>query len=248
MAITKIGGDTARAGAGDGANATISLTNLTGLAKDDLVVIVHGLSEDDLQPDKTMALVGASGWTKQADLYAANAAQLNSNLAVWTKVMGATPDTSVELDGNGHWSGSTAGLAFAYRGVDTTTPMDVTATTNTVTNSADITPASINFSDSGAAVVICTAHGHNRGSTVNLVFPTNYTADGAVWYAGDDPSDCTVGQSPYFSPSDPESPGEVAINASDSTQYASCSVTLALRPAAGGIIPQAMHHRTTASY
>lgn len=54
------------------------------------------------------------------------------------KVMGATPDTTIDL-GAASSSGSTNGgiVIGAFRNVDTTTPLDVTSTTSTTANSAD---------------------------------------------------------------------------------------------------------------
>lgn len=69
------------------------------------------------------------------------------------KIMGATPDTSVNFTGSG--SGGTDAIAFAFRGADLTTPLDgVTPVSDYFSSSGEDTdPPAITTATDGAAVL-----------------------------------------------------------------------------------------------
>lgn len=230
MAISFVG--SAEATAANGANATIDLTTITGLAENDLVIVAYATSS---AADEDMAMV-TSGYTEIADLYA-NSTH-DANLGVFYKFMGATPDTSAEVTGNGLNQSPTAAICMAFRGVDTTTPFDVTSTTATTTDTGHPDPPSIDHNNpSGVWTAIAAATAHSGGASETYTFPTGYTTDADdVW--ADDTRDVTLGIAYNSSPSDPEDPGALTHSLTDSTAYSTASVTMALRPAAeGGAAP-----------
>jgi len=82
------------------------------------------------------------------------------NLFAGYKVQGSTPDTSITVTNMPSGVLDYHYAVFVLRGADTTTPMDATATTNTVTNGMNITPADITVATDGAYALVCAASGN----------------------------------------------------------------------------------------
>lgn len=212
----------------NGADATVSLADLS-LQENDLVVLGGAIGDND-NIDFTMALVGATGWNKEADLFADDTQDVS--LGVWTKIMGATPDSSVVVSGQGGTDSTTVAVAHAFRGVDLTTPMDVAVTPATGLNTAHADPPSIDHNNpSGVATVVVVASGNTGGGSQFVhTPPTNY---GLTWETtfANDTSDASIGMGVNFSPADPENPGTANYTGTDSTSFCWAAVTMALRPA-----------------
>lgn len=133
-------------GANNGGNVTLTFSNLRDeanaavtLQQGDLVVCAYASSGT---ADLAMS-TSSSGWTEVTEVYANGT--LDTNLAVYWKIMGASPDTSFVAVGPGGSSNGTIGVAFAFRGQHATTPFAIAATTATgtgtsVPNAASITP------------------------------------------------------------------------------------------------------------
>lgn len=134
---------------------TLDLTALTGgiaaaAANGDLVIAV-AVTADIV--DRTLSITdGTTEYTLiGTELYSDSV--LDTNLRVAYKFMGATPDTTVSFGPSG---GALAGLAiaaFVFRGVDQTTPLDVTVQTATGTGTTAANPPSITPTTEGAIVV-----------------------------------------------------------------------------------------------
>lgn len=209
-----------------------------GILQNDLVIVAYAIGDND-NLNFDMAVVTA-GYTEVADLFADDTQECN--LGVFWKVMGATPDTSVTVDGLGGTDAAVAAVVMIFRGVNTTTPMDVTPTTATAINTMHPNPPSIDhLNPSGLWTVIAGASGHTLAGTGTYTFPTGYTTD-AIDRGADDTSDVTVGMGYRTNPADPEDPGVMTHSGTDSTAFAWCATTLALRPA-----PPATPTRVTAS-
>lgn len=197
------------------------------LAQNDIVVVAV---ENASTVDRTTAQLTPSGYTAaHTDDYQNDSN--DSNFLVSYKFMGATPDTSVAIPAS---NATTAGVGYAiyvFRGVDTTTPLDVspvvTGGTNTgVANAAAITPASSGAwiaAFAGAAVAagavftnpagMSTTTNHFRSATITTT--TNDANIGGALYTG-----WTSGS---YDPA--------AFGGSTSTNTGSWSaVTIALRP------------------
>ena len=95
MAISCVGG--ANASNNDGANCTIDLTTISGLAEDDIVIVAYAAGEVSAS-DETMSMV-TSGYTKVADLFSNDGR--DTNFGVFWKVMGASVDTTAVTTGLG---------------------------------------------------------------------------------------------------------------------------------------------------
>lgn len=230
MAITYVGG--ASGTNTNGNNPSVSLTALTGgsdsaAAQNDLVIFSYG--DPYAAADLDLATVGA-GWTEIADLFANDT--IDTQFGVFWKIMTATPDTSVVGVASTDAGSGTAGAVQVFRGIDLTTPFDVTSVPTTGLNTALPDPSSIDWSTSGVWTVIAAGAGHTQGA-VTYTFPTGYTTD-AVQAVGNDTNDISVLMGYNLAPADPENPGAFTWNGTDNVAFSWAAVTMALRPATGG--------------
>ena len=166
MAITFVGGTTGSAQ--NGGNVALSLTALldaagatVSAATDDLVVVAYTIGA---QVDSAMS-VSEAGWTEQTELYIAGTTY-DSNFAVYTKVMGGTPDTTVTVVGDANASNAVTAVAMVFRGVDTTTPLDVAIQTATGSGTGQPNPPSITPTTAGAWIVVC----GSTAASIGIVF------------------------------------------------------------------------------
>lgn len=136
------------------------------LLQDDVVVIGVGAATAF---DATMA-TSSSGWTKVGETYA-NGSNSDANGAIFYKRMGASPDTSFVFSAVGGSTSSVAATAIVFRGVNTSTIEDVTATTATGTGTGVPDPPSITPATAGSWPVVFA-----MGATG--VAPTNITNPG----------------------------------------------------------------------
>lgn len=180
--------------------------------------------------DRTQAQLTPSGYTAaHTDNYQNDSN--DSNFLVSYKVMGATPDTSVDIPAS---NATTAGVAYAiyvFRGVDTTTPMDatpvVTGNINTgVANAAAITPVT-----AGAWIVVfagaAVAAGAVFTNPAGMSTTTNHFRSATITTTT---NDANIGGA-IFTGWTSGSYDPAAFGGSTSTNTGSWSaVTLALRP------------------
>ena len=122
---------------------SISLTSLTGgLASSpsagDLVVVVIGSCGSQVADYDV--IMTTSGYTERVELFASDT--VKTNFGVFTKFMGATPDTTA-VGASGFNSQFRVMLVQVWRGVNATTPMDVTLTSTTGTDGATVDAPSI---------------------------------------------------------------------------------------------------------
>lgn len=220
MAITFVGSVT---GTGASASFNISLSGL-GLQQGDLVIVATGyvtVGGADGNPG-----VSTSGYTEIADLYSNDSRE--AQFSVNYKLMGATPDTSVTCNGSGSASLGAAGIAYALRGVDQTTPLDVTSTTATGLDSSIPNPPSITPTTSGAYVVI-TGCGTSQNIELGVTPPTGYS--NGAFVSGAQSTAVHVACASKEWTSGAEDPGAWTDWAT-STVDAWAAATMAIRPAA----------------
>jgi hypothetical protein len=211
--------------AGNGADVTLTLP---ATQPGDLVIVAYAIGDND-SANQTMAMV-TGGYTSVADLFSDDT--LDVNLGVFWKVMGSPSETTAIVDGLGGTDAAVAAVAMVFRGVDTTTPMDVTATTDTGIDTGIANPPSINHNNpSGVWTVIAAGTAHSGGAAITYTFPTGYTTN-AVDDGETDTTDVTVGMGYRTNPSDPEDPGSMTPSVADGVTFAWAAVTMALRPAA----------------
>ena len=227
MAISFVG--SVSGAAADAGAITLDLTTIAGLAQNDLVIVAYSIC---VAADVDVAMT-TSGYTEVADLYSDDT--LDSNLGVFRKFMGASPDATAVTTSPGGTQAACAAVAMAFRGVDTSTPLDVASTTATGVNTFHPDPPSIDWSTAGTWVVIAGGNGHTLTSGWTYTFPTGYTTN-AVNTGIDDNTvgnSTTAGMGYKSAPADPENPGVMTQAGSDSASFSWAAVTMALRSAAG---------------
>src|SRR5688500_18415755 len=126
MAITFVGSKTFTAPGAAPGTFSVSLTDLKDasgadatLLQNDLLLINYAAA---IEADT--AFDPPSGYTEEAELYSDGTGR-DTNQAVWRKFMGSSPDASVDIPNSGDAAGGVAGTIHAFRGVHTTTPLDV---------------------------------------------------------------------------------------------------------------------------
>lgn len=181
MAISYVGGKVAgTAGQGGGSiDLTTGLEGGSGGAPiaGDLVVVTVSVGTAARAP--TIAISTPTGYTALT-AQRTTATTYDTNVQTCYKVMTATPDTAVTIPASGNNADGIAYSIQVFRGVDTTTPMDATATyatgtaTNNLPNGAAITPVT-----SGAWIVVCGGGAAASGGTYAAAALTNFlTANG----------------------------------------------------------------------
>lgn len=206
----------------DGAPDDLTITLPVGTATDDVVYVAYAFSGAS---DVNMAMITAD-YAELADLYVLDT--LDTNLGVFRKVQGATPDTEAVCDSFGGTANAIAGTVTVLIGVDTTTPEDATTTTDTNTSNPTPSPPAIDTTTAGAWVLIA------GGSTEPDVptAPTNYVNLIEDQGIDSNPINVMLATREITSPGT-ETPGvfgDIVGTGSDS----SAAATVAVRPAAGG--------------
>lgn len=166
MALQYVGGTS---GSGAGTGYDVSLTSLTGglasaPAKGDTVLVFYGIESEY----EESAMIQANGYLLigRGDF----ADTRESGLLGYMKVMGATPDTSVNIKIDG--SNSTS-VIHVWRGMDTITPQDVTAVLTEAGNSSSINNGAVTPTTAGSVVIIAGNIGSNGSYTVSTT-PSGY--------------------------------------------------------------------------
>jgi hypothetical protein len=227
-AIDYVGGQVAgRANPSAALLVTFSLTG--GLAStpaaNDLVIVCAVTGSAAGNP--AMAVTTPTGYTALGQLNQ-SAVTADTSMDVSWKVMGGTPDANVTIPGTGNNAFGEAYAILVFRGVDTSTPLDVTSVSAGGTGTGRPNPGSITPTTTGAWPVIC--GGGAAGTGANYTAPANYTTD-FITANGADTTDAMVGagyRSDWTSGAeDPATFTGGTTGANDSwTAY-----TLALRPA-----------------
>lgn len=153
MAISLVG--TANNGATSGADVTVTLP--AGLAENDIVLVMGGHGNAS---GSAAASISTSGY---AALTTSSLTDHYSFVSAW-KRMGASPDSSVTGVGGGSGSNAAGYVVMVFRGVDTSTAIDATTTTDTGASGDPNSPAIVTATN-GAAVVSC--FGKHAGASVN---------------------------------------------------------------------------------
>lgn len=209
---------------GQTTDKTITLTSLTGgLASqpsdNDFVIVYFGTGSN---ADRNLVV---SGYTELVELYAND--DSDTNLVVAYKFMTGTPDTSVTLTG-GTLNTSDAGAVYisVWRNVNTTTPMDVTQTTATGTNTVLADPPAITPVTLGSVIVSGAAGAHDKAGA-----PTYSSSNltGFLSVGADDANDVTIGGGYNIWTTGSFNPAQFTFSDSDATKYSYAAVTLALR-------------------
>jgi hypothetical protein len=226
MPISYVGGRT-DAFQGTSSARAISLTTLTGGSDSapqagDLVVLFYGTGSN-VTTGRTLSVSTAD--------YQALTQQLGSDtydthFNVFYKRMGSTPDTSVTVSGTGSTADAGTVVIHVFRGVDETTPLDVSAVPASGNNSANANPPAITPTTSGAWIVAGGSAAHADGvDTFTSTDLSNFRTAGA-----DDNYDVTIGAGTAEWSSGAFDPAQFGWTGTASTANSWAAYTLALRP------------------
>lgn len=195
----------------------------------DVVILYVGVS---YTTDLTITLA-SSGWTKVTELYANDTK--DSNLAVFWKAMGSTPDSGVDVDyltdGN---AGTHIAWAHLLRNVDNTNPI-LNFETATKTDGVLITPPSITTTKNNAwtSHVMYMAHDEGGGARIytnlNAFFRPSFT-NGRDSGAND--GAMAIGYYKTSSSGTTVSPPQMSVTDSfvDNVEYSAASIALEINP------------------
>jgi len=201
--------------------------NLTGgisssAQEGDLVLVYFGYS---ITQGSAYPLASITDYTEYVNISSTDF--FISTLIVGYKFMGATPDSSLTINGGGGTICSGAVGVQVWRDVDSVTPFDVTRTTNTQSSTVEPNPPSITPITDGAYVV---AGGHGAHSEGNQTFSSS-DLDGFITQGQTVLTDSTIGLGYKKWVSGSFNPAKFTFSGTDSTSCSNCSTTLALRPA-----------------
>ena len=220
-------------GQANGGSGSVDLTALTGgtsstASENDIVVItVHYESATSGIPTMT-----TSGYTQIASGFANDS--LDSQVAVFYKIMGATPDTTAVYAASGDGAGATCATLMVFSGVDLTTPIDVTATTTITTNTVIPAFSSITASSSTTGSILIGAAGgaHAQGDAAFYSdADSQYVSFSSV--SGNDSGDSITGMGFQFVsvPSLSVTPPAFGFSAEDLASFSNVSASIILRGA-----------------
>jgi hypothetical protein len=231
VAISYVGGRTFSF-EGTTTDQTISLTTLTGgsdtaPSAGDFVVVYYGTGSNSTA--RTISV--GSSYTNLTKLLGSDT--YDTHLVVGYKFMGGTPDTNVTVSGTGNIADAGAGVIHVFRGVDETTPLDVTAVPANASNSVLCNPAAITPTTAGAWVVAGGAGAHIAGaetySSSNL---TSFRSQGES-----DTYDVTVGAGLFTTwTSGAFDPAAFTFSDGNATSYSWAAYTIALRPSPNELV------------
>jgi len=202
-------------------NRVLDIKSL-GAIQDDLVIGFYAIGQVT-----TNGSVSGS-WTQ--DFVQANSSTGDVTLRYFYKKMTSAPDGTITFNsGTGSTAAGGAVQVYVLRGVDTTTPFDVSAVSATKTNGHTIQPASITPTTSGSLILVGAGFGHNDGLAVSFDCDNldSFTCDttGLDTYEASLCTGFKAWSSGAFQPS------TIDVRHTSSTTDASATWTLALRPA-----------------
>jgi hypothetical protein len=157
-------------------DVSVALSNLRNesnaqptLAQNDFVLVVINNASTTNRPDGTLSPTGYTG-IYSPNLYQNDSHDVNAQASY--KFMGSTPDTTIGIRAS---NATTAGVAYTIhvlRGVDTTTPFDVTPTSAQSNNSGLPNAPSIEPVTAGAWLLISGMAAHATGTAASATPPT----------------------------------------------------------------------------
>lgn len=193
MAISYVGGQTASITASTATNTDITFSLSGGSASTpaagDFVVIAYSIGSTVAR----VPAVNTAGYTQLTQLNAADT--FDANLRVAYKRMGGTPDTTVQVGPTLATTDAGFVTIHVFRGVDPTTPLDVTHTTATAANSGTPNPPAITPANANNVIYVVGSNGHGTTGTMTASYatafltgqnitPTNKTTMGAGYVTG----------------------------------------------------------------
>jgi hypothetical protein len=207
----------------NGGSVTVDLTTIP-LQENDVLIGIYAAAHDAAA--FSTVSIDSTGWTQIANFTADSTEDVT--LGVWYKVMGATPDTSFVTTATGDATDATGAIVRAYRGVNTTTPLDVNRTTSVNTAGFIPDPPNIQTTTNFTMIVGVGASAHTAGD----LFLFHQGAD-CVSIFSEDSTDLAISSfdAALAAAGNYDPDAFYNINQSDGSAYAAAAVTIALRKA-----------------
>ena len=188
MARPQLVGQTSAKGVYVSGEITVSLTSLTGglasaPANGDIIVVGAAIgARSQLDPTTQIRDAAGNNYTAIGSGIYANDS-FDTNLGAAYKFAGATPDTSVKL-ANGIANAAYIIMVEVWRGVNTSTPIDVTTVDASGTNTGRPNPGSITPTSASAEVVCFAAGAATEGSAPTALTSSSFSSFVAVEQQG----------------------------------------------------------------
>lgn len=206
------------------------------LQQNDLVrIAVHNSGTTDRSSGDPLLI---SGYTGIGSHIYVNDAR-DCNLRVMYKFMGSSPDTTVDIPASDSTSNGLVYEILVLRGVNTTTPLDVSAVSASGIDTGLVNPGAITPVTAGAWIdVVGCAAGSAWGTTFTFTRPADLSATTNHWrsdvsYAGAISNDASIGAGLKTDwSSGAFDPVPFAFNGgADAATYCYAAMTTAFRPA-----------------
>ena len=132
---------------------------------------------------------------------------------------------------NGNVGDASAAIAFVFRGVDTTTPLDVTPTISQVTNTVLADPPSITTETGGKGAILMGigGGGHAAGDQTYSDTAGDYTTFFSIGSNSTNDATLGVGYVGVTSDGTTYNPSAFTFSGSDNVAYSNVAVSLVLR-------------------
>lgn len=222
--LVYVGGQTtAISGTTSTGTVTFNLTGgvATAPAANDIVLVAYTIaSNSSINPPMSI-----TGYTNAFSQLFVTDTQ-STKFGVAYKIMGSTPDTNFTRSQTGNTQHAGAIAVHVWRNVDTTTPLDVTSTTSTTTNSILVNPPAITPVTSNSVILVAGGGAHALGTeTYTASYLSNFRTVGSA-----DNVDALVGMGSILWTGGTYDPAQWTFSDVDSTAFSCASATLALRP------------------
>lgn len=206
-------------------SGSLSLTSLTGGSgtqpiEGDLVICAIG-AMDAPGSNQAMSISTPSGYTEVADLFA-DSSLYDTNLGVYYKLQGSTPDTSITIPNYG----TTRAIAYVLRGVHQTTPIDATTTTATGPSGGALNPPSITTATANSWVIAIGCASFGTSATA----PSGYSNLANTPTGAPNPPLILIARK-LVAAAGAEDPASFGIGYTPPSNEAWCAATMAIRTA-----------------
>lgn len=221
--------------AGTTSAQTVTLGSLTGgdtgdttPQAGDLVIVTYAIGST-VARTPTIATPGGGAAYTNANAVLTQSDNFDASMLVAYKFMGGTPDTQVTLSETGGGTGNIADAGAytiqVFRGVDSSTPLDVAVVTGGAANSSAVDPGQITPSTAGAIVVAMGAAASGTGSTMTSSDLTDFVATSRA-----DTNDISIGAGYSTWAAGALNPAAFGNIPAGTTANSWVSLTIALRP------------------
>ncbi len=161
--ISFVGSGAFDSSAGAGTYNFSSLLDAAGgtptVLTNDCVIVIGGASTTANRPESVMKPSVAAGYTTGIAVFFSSS-NPDANLCLSYKFMGGSPDTSFAYDAPGGTGTGRGFLVCVLRGVNTSTPQDVTGTTANATGTGAANPPSITPTTAGSWIMASGVYAH----------------------------------------------------------------------------------------